>query len=127
MDAGMTKTSMKAGVGVGLTMGIVIGVIGIIVVLDSMGHIHAHSPCSPSRMYKKLRGKRSIHAGRGRKANRGYRLNTTDMDFEDDTRGKTIKMNLPPTHMLANGERRMNPSVLNSASGRLAADNIVME
>lgn len=64
---------------------------------------------------------------RRRGANKGYRLNTSDMDFERDQRGKTIRMNLPPTHMLANGERRTNPSVLNSASGRLGADAIVME
>lgn len=64
---------------------------------------------------------------RRRGANKGYRLNTSDMDFEKDQRGKTIRMNLPPTHMLANGERRTNPSVLHLGSGRLDADDIVVE
>lgn len=64
---------------------------------------------------------------RRKKQSKGYRLNTSDMKFEDDTRGKTIQMNLPPTHMLANGEKRMNPSVLNSASGILGADQVIME
>lgn len=89
--------------------------------------------------------KESSGWARKRIRSKGYRLNTADLTMEDDVRGKTIisrdgvtgslgyarkqnlAMNLPPVHMKANGERRTNPAVLNSASGRLGAGDIVME
>lgn len=104
----------------------------VILSLEISGHISFGKNESSGWARKRIRSK-------------GYRLNTADLTMEDDVRGKTIisrdgvtgslgyarkqnlAMNLPPVHMKANGERRTNPAVLNSASGRLGAGDIVME
>jgi hypothetical protein len=109
------KTSKMEIVGV-----VILVLLAMNVIQSLLAQCSMHIPGASSGFLKKVGRRR-------KKRSKGYRLNTSDMKFEDDTRGKTIQMNLPPTHMLANGERRMNPSVLNSASGILGADQVIME